>query len=74
MEKAGRVSYIDRWTPVEARNNLRRVAGTGDFRIRLMQTNGGSMGKWHVYQVRVRGPLSPQGGEDASREERHEQL
>ena len=53
LEEAGRVSYSDKWAPVEEQNNLRRVAGTGDFRIGLMQSNGGGMGSWHAYQVRI---------------------
>ena len=53
LEKAGRVSYSDKWAPVEEQNNLRRVAGTGDFRIGLMQINGGGMGSWHAYHVRI---------------------
>ena len=53
LEKAGRVSYNDKWAPAEVQNNLRRVAGTGDFRIGLMQTNAGGMGSWHAYQVRI---------------------
>ncbi len=53
LEKAGRVSYSERWAPEEEQNTMRRVAGTGDFRIGLMQTSAGSMGKWHAYQVRI---------------------
>ncbi len=53
LEKAGRMSYSERWAPEEGQINLRRVAGTGDFRIGLMQTSAGSMGKWHAYQVRI---------------------
>lgn len=47
------VDYTDTWSPREMQNNLRRVAGTGDFRIGLMQTDGPDTGKWHAYQVRV---------------------
>jgi len=53
QEEAGRVSYNEKWSPEEEQNKLRRVAGTGDFRIGLMKTNGGGMGSWHAYQVRI---------------------
>eukprot|EP00951_Prasinocladus_malaysianus_P035290 scaffold362671_cov16-Prasinocladus_malaysianus.AAC.1 len=49
-----RVDYSDHWSPSEEVNNLRRVAGTGDFRIGLLQTDGEKCpGKWHAYQVRI---------------------
>ena len=47
------VDYSDTWSPDEQQNNLRRVAGTGDFRIGLLQSNGSDMGQWHAYQVRI---------------------
>jgi hypothetical protein len=53
QEKAGRVNYSDMWAPTEEQNKLRRVVGTGDFRIGLMQTKGGGMGSCHAYQVRI---------------------
>jgi hypothetical protein len=53
MKEADRVGYSDKWAPAEERNNLRHVAGTGDFRIGLMQTNGGGMGLWTACQVRI---------------------
>lgn len=47
-------SYSEAWEPTEDKNNLRRVAGTGDFRIALLQTDGRyNTGVWHAYQVRV---------------------
>lgn len=49
-----RVDYSDSWSPEEEASNLRRVAGTGDFRVGLIQTGGErDMGKWHAYQVRL---------------------
>ncbi len=51
LKKVGRVSYNDKWAPMEEQNNLQRVTGTGDFRIGMMQTNGGGMGSWHAYQM-----------------------
>ncbi len=53
LEEAGRMSYNDKWAPAEDKKILRRVAGTGDFRIGLMQTNGGGMGSWHAYQISI---------------------
>ncbi len=53
LEEAGWLSYSDKWAPAEEQTNMRRVAGTGDFRIGLMQTNGGGMGSYHAYQVRI---------------------
>lgn len=51
-EQSG-VSYDDEWDNKEDVSNLRRVAGTGDFRIALAQSDmQGDMGKWHAYQVR----------------------
>ncbi len=47
------IDYSDKWSPDEKQNNLRRVAGTGDFRIGLMQSDGADIGKWHAYQVRI---------------------
>jgi hypothetical protein len=47
------VSYGDKWAPAEEKNNLRRVVGTEDFRIRMMQTNGGSIVSWYAYHVRI---------------------
>lgn len=48
------VSYHDTWSAEEERNNLRRVSGTGDFRIGLLQTGGSAdIGQWHAYQVRI---------------------
>lgn len=48
-------NYEDRWYGGEESNdNLRNVAGTGDFRIGLLQTNGRQKpGMWNGYQVRV---------------------
>eukprot|EP00873_Tetraselmis_striata_P033750 jgi/Tetstr1/454014/TSEL_040933.t1 len=50
-----RVEYNDRWNGgKEEANNLRFVAGTGDFRVGLIQTNGKKdPGDWHVWQVRL---------------------
>ncbi|AUF82394.1 hypothetical protein TetV_302 [Tetraselmis virus 1] len=48
-------NYEDEWyNGEESNNNLRNVAGTGDFRIGLLQTDGkDNPGKWHGYQVRI---------------------
>ena len=48
------VKYDDKWSEKEDVANLRRVAGTGDFRIALMQTNDETdSGLWHAYQCRI---------------------
>nr|WRJ70019.1 hypothetical protein TetV2_00574 [Oceanusvirus sp.] len=54
-ESMPRVEYSDRWNGgKEEANNLRCVAGTGDFRVGLIQTNGKkNPGDWHVWQVRI---------------------
>eukprot|EP00873_Tetraselmis_striata_P043826 jgi/Tetstr1/464090/TSEL_008895.t1 len=50
-----RVRYSERWNGGEEdANDLRCVAGTGDFRVGLIQTNGRKdPGQWHVWQVRI---------------------
>ncbi len=53
LQEAGRVSYGEKWAPAEEENNLRRVLGTEDFRIGLMQSNEGGMGSWQAYQVLI---------------------
>lgn len=67
-----KVDYTDAWTTEENAENLRNVAGTGDFRIGLMQTNGDKRpGKWQGFQVRIypylhRDAKSHTGGNDTS--------
>jgi hypothetical protein len=47
------VDYSEAWVPKENVNNLRCVAGTGDFRVGLFQSGGApDPGTWHGYQVR----------------------
>lgn len=49
------VDYEEKWNGGEEQaNNLRCVAGTGDFRVALIQTNGKKdPGDWHYWQVRI---------------------
>ena len=49
------VDYGEKWNGgKEEASNLRLVAGTGDFRVALIQTNGKKdPGDWHYWQVRI---------------------
>ena len=67
------VDYGERWNGGEEQaNNLRCVAGTGDFRVALIQTNGKKdPGQWHYWQVRINPHLHREakthiGADDAS--------
>lgn len=49
-----KVDYTDKWGPDEISHNLRNVAGTGDFRVGLLQTDGSEKpGEWQGFQVRL---------------------
>lgn len=52
--KINKIDYSEKWDDSENKDNLRRVGGTGDFRIGLMQSDGETdMGKWNGYQIRI---------------------